>query len=41
MADKIKLDIISDVVSPWCIIGFKCLGKAFSEMGIQDMAELK
>lgn len=36
MTDKIKLDIISDVVCPWCIIGYKRLAKAISEMGIQD-----
>jgi len=39
MADKIKLDIISDVVCPWCIIGYKRLEKAISEMGIQDKAD--
>lgn len=41
MADKIKLDIISDVVCPWCIIGYKRLEQAISEMGIEDKVELE
>ncbi len=41
MADKIKLDIISDVVCPWCVIGYKRMEKAISEMGIQDKVELE
>ena len=41
MVDKIKLDIISDVVCPWCIIGYKRLERAISEMGIQDKVELE
>ncbi len=36
MADTITLDIISDIVCPWCIIGYKRLEKAIFEMGIQD-----
>ena len=41
MTDKIKIDIISDVVCPWCIIGYKRLEQAISEMGIQDKVELE
>lgn len=41
MADKIKLDIISDVVCPWCIIGYKRLKQAISEMKIQDKIEIE
>ena len=41
MADKIKLDIISDVVCPWCIIGYKRLEQAISEMGIEHKVELE
>jgi len=41
MANKIKIDIISDVVCPWCIIGYKRLTKAISKMGIEDMIELE
>lgn len=41
MADKIKIDIVSDVVCPWCIIGYKRLEKAISELGIQDQVEIE
>lgn len=41
MADKIKIDIISDIVCPWCIIGYKRLEQAISEMKIQDKVELE
>lgn len=41
MADKIRVDIISDVVCPWCIIGYKRLVQAISEMEIQDKVEIK
>ncbi|WP_339889247.1 DsbA family oxidoreductase [uncultured Flavobacterium sp.] len=37
----IKLDIISDVMCPWCIIGFRRLEKAIEEMGIQDQVEIE
>ena len=40
MTDKIKVDIISDVVCPWCIIGYRRLEQAISEMGIQDQVEI-
>lgn len=41
MKEKIKLDIISDVMCPWCIIGFRRLEKAIEEMGIQDQVEIE
>nr|WP_320014197.1 DsbA family oxidoreductase [uncultured Desulfobacter sp.] len=41
MTDKIKLDIISDVVCPWCIIGYKRLESVISQMGIQDRVEIE
>ena len=41
MSHKIKLDIISDVVCPWCIIGYKHLAAAISELGIQDKVEIE
>ncbi|WP_378186348.1 DsbA family protein [Aquimarina sp. W85] len=34
--DKVTLDIISDVVCPWCTIGYKRLQKAIDEMGVRD-----
>lgn len=41
MTDKIKLDIISDVVCPWCIIGYKQLEQVILEMGIEDRVEIE
>jgi len=41
MSNKIKLDIISDVVCPWCTIGYKRLEKAIVELGIQDKIEIE
>ena len=29
---KLKIDIVSDVVCPWCVIGFKNLQKAMAEL---------
>lgn len=40
MSSKIKLDIISDVVCPWCIIGYKRLEKAINKMEIQNQVEI-
>ncbi|GAB2991698.1 DsbA family oxidoreductase [Psychrosphaera aestuarii] len=41
MSNKIKLDIISDVVCPWCVIGYKHLNAAITELGIQDKVEIE
>lgn len=41
MADKIKIDIVSDVVCPWCTIGYKRLEKAILELGIQDQVDIE
>lgn len=41
MADKIKIDIVSDVVCPWCTIGYKRLEKAITELGIQDQVDIE
>ena len=32
-AHKLKIDIVSDVVCPWCIIGYKQLEKALETVG--------
>lgn len=32
---KIQIDIVSDVVCPWCIVGFKQLDQALSDIGAQ------
>lgn len=41
MTDKIKIDIISDVVCPWCIIGYKRLEQAMRELGVKDKFEIQ
>lgn len=38
---KIKLDIVSDVVCPWCIVGYKHLSQAISELGLQEQVEIE
>lgn len=40
MSDVIKLDIVSDVVCPWCIIGYKRLQQAINELGIQNQIDI-
>ncbi|WP_394130807.1 DsbA family oxidoreductase [Shewanella maritima] len=41
MNNKIKLDIISDVVCPWCIVGYKHLEAAINELGLEDKVEIE
>ncbi len=41
MNKKIKLDIVSDVICPWCIIGYKRLNTAIKELGIEDRIEIE
>jgi predicted DsbA family dithiol-disulfide isomerase len=41
MKEKIKIDIVSDVVCPWCTIGYKRLEEAINELGIQDQVEIE
>ncbi|OBQ52520.1 DsbA family oxidoreductase [Tamlana sp. s12] len=41
MKKKLKIDMVSDVVCPWCTIGFKRLEKAIAELGIQDQVEVE
>lgn len=41
MKEKLKIDIVSDVVCPWCTIGYKRLEKAISELGIEDQVDIK
>ena len=41
MTDKIKIDIVSDVVCPWCIIGYKRLEKAVTDLGLEDKIEIE
>lgn len=41
MASKLQIDIISDVVCPWCIIGYKHLMQAIDELGVKDQVEIQ
>ena len=41
MKEKLKIDIVSDVVCPWCAIGFKRLEKAIEELGVEDQIEIE
>ena len=41
MKTKIKIDIVSDVVCPWCVIGYKNLQTAIDELDIADKVELQ
>ena len=41
MKKKLKIDIVSDVVCPWCTIGYKRLEKAITELGIEDQVEIE
>lgn len=41
MNNKLKIDIISDVVCPWCVIGYGNLKKAIIELNIEDKVEIE
>ncbi|NOH98738.1 DsbA family oxidoreductase [Vibrio sp. 99-70-13A1] len=41
MNNKIKLEIISDVVCPWCIIGYNNLQAAIQELNIADKIDIE
>ncbi|GAL35414.1 2-hydroxychromene-2-carboxylate isomerase/DsbA-like thioredoxin domain [Vibrio maritimus] len=41
MSQTIKLDVVSDVVCPWCIIGYKRLEQAIQELGVEDRIDLE
>lgn len=41
MSNKINIDIVSDVVCPWCVIGYKNLQRAIDELEISDKVELQ
>jgi len=40
MSSKFKIDIFSDVVCPWCIIGYQSLNAALDKSGLADQVEL-
>ncbi len=39
--NKIKIDFVSDVVCPWCAIGYKRLERAIAETGLQDQVDIE
>lgn len=41
MNKKLKIDIVSDVVCPWCTIGYKRLEKAIIELGLEDQVAIE
>nr|WP_319554495.1 DsbA family oxidoreductase [uncultured Vibrio sp.] len=41
MNNTVKIDIISDVVCPWCIIGYNHLTAAINELGIEDRIDIE
>jgi predicted DsbA family dithiol-disulfide isomerase len=41
MSNKIKIDIVSDVVCPWCIIGYKRLEAAIIELKLEKQVEIE
>lgn len=36
-----KIDVVSDVVCPWCIVGYKRLEQAIDELKVQDQVEIE
>ncbi|GAA0407036.1 DsbA family oxidoreductase [Cocleimonas flava] len=38
--DKIRIDIVSDVVCPWCAVGYKRLSQAIDELEVQDKVDI-
>lgn len=39
--EKIKIDIVSDVVCPWCIVGYKRLEKALEQLSDRIEADIQ
>ena len=39
--NKWKINIVSDVVCPWCIIGYKRLEQAIKELNVEDKIEIE
>lgn len=40
LTDKISVDIISDVMCPWCLVGYKRFEKALKELGVEDKFQI-
>jgi len=41
MSNKIQLDVVSDVVCPWCIVGYQNLKAAIDELNVADRIDLQ
>jgi predicted DsbA family dithiol-disulfide isomerase len=41
MTARIKLDLVSDVVCPWCIIGYRRLQRAIKASGAEDRIDIE
>lgn len=41
MSKKIKIDIVSDVMCPWCIIGYRRLDAAIKALDAEDQVEIE
>ena len=40
LSDKINVDIISDVMCPWCLVGYKRFEQALKELGVEDKFQI-
>ncbi|MGY0583632.1 MAG: DsbA family oxidoreductase, partial [Paraglaciecola chathamensis] len=40
MATPLKIDIVSDVSCPWCIIGYKALDEALGKLDVKVTADI-
>lgn len=41
MSERLAIDIFSDVMCPWCVIGYQNLKKALGELGSEVAAEVR
>jgi predicted DsbA family dithiol-disulfide isomerase len=41
MSGNIKIDIVSDVVCPWCVIGYKRLERAISDLKLEEKIQIQ
>lgn len=39
-SQKIRIDIVSDVMCPWCIVGYKKLQQAIARLGTEQQVEI-
>jgi predicted DsbA family dithiol-disulfide isomerase len=41
MSKQLKIDLVSDVVCPWCIIGYKRMEQAIKELGVEEQVTVE